>query len=603
MTNIRILLYIMSRIGLRLSLVLLLALMGQATLGAQTPQADKASLYYYRAARAASNEQAEAALALYRYARRLDPTDPAIAYGLGLQYGQRQDLDKALPLLAQAYQADSNNRDYMQGYTMFLASLPERRPEAIAILERWLSTQLSDEEAQQYLASLYFRSGAYQKAIDLYDKVRAENTALYPEYARLTLMRARLYDILGDQAKARRELDELIARYPHESSAKVRAIDYLYTQERHTEAKSYLEQLARDPGISQTQLRSLYIPYYRATGDSIRWAEALRSELSDPQVEAKDKLGNWQTFLQLQARGDTLPEAYNWVFEQIIREHPDALEVQQSYAKQLMLQGKGERALSYLMDLRKTMPEVSEIWTDLLSILGDQKRYSELSEIALEARRALPSEWSIVYLGAMPYVMQNRMAEGRRYLEEALPLLEQEGANDYGLSVLYALLGDLYESHNRRQCYEYYDKALEYNDHNSEVLNNYAYFLALEGKELERAEQMAVRGLKVREDNHNLLDTYAWILYLRGRYSLAELYIGRAIDKAGDELSGVHLDHYGDILAAQGQTDKARPQWTKAIELYQKELKHKQEAKAKRKEISDLKAKIKRLEKLLKQQK
>lgn len=587
-----------------LSLVFgLLATQVPTPLLAQAPQPDKASLYYYRAARAASNEQYEAAMALYRYAQRLDPSDPAIAYGLGLQYGQRQDLDRALPLLRQAYQADSSNRDYMQAYTMFLATVPDKRQEAISILEQWISSNLNDEEAQQYLASLYFRSGAYQKAIDLYGKVRAENTALYPEYARLTLMRARLYDVLGDKARSRAELDEMIQRYPYEPSGKARAIDYLYTQERQTEAKSYLEQLAKDDGVSQTQLRSLYIPYYRATGDSIRWAEALRSELKDPQIEAKDKLDNWQTFLQLKARGDTLPEDYNWVFEQIIREHPDALEVQQAYAKQLMLQGKGERALSYLMDLRKTMPEEREVWTNLLSILGDQKRYSELTNIALEARRALPSEWTIAYLGVMPYVMQDRMAEGRRYLEEALPLLEQAGAVDYGLSVLYALLGDLYESHNRRRCYEYYDKALEYNDHNSEVLNNYAYFLALEGKDLERAEQMAVRGLKVQENNHNLLDTYAWILYLRGRYSLAELYIGKAIDQAGEELSGVHLDHYGDILAAQGQEEQARQKWTKAIELYQKELKLKQQAKAKSKELRELQGKIKRLEKLLKQQK
>lgn len=591
---------------LGLSIYILISAIGYTlygqTKGATTgrvPNKEKAALYYYRGAIAGSQDESRSAYYLYKYANRLDPQDPAIAHALSLQYVQRQEPDKALSLLRQAYAQDTTNRAIMQTYCTILANTSEKST-AIGILERWIDKNPSDEEVLQYLASLYFRASEYQKAIDLYGKIKQENKDLFGEFLRLSLIRTRLYDATNQHDKALGELDELIKAFPNEVYAKVRAVNYLYETEAYDEAKKYLTMLEQDPALSNSDLLALQIPYYRGVADSVRWENALRKELEDSNVPGEQKNEHWETYLRNKSVGDTLPEAYNWAFERIIDMHPEASTVQLSFAKTLKRQEKASRAIDLLLGLSKTSPEESEVWTELMSLLVEQERYQELQDLTPKAMEHHPSEWRIVYLGSAAYIMQNKMAEGRKYLEHTLPLLEEREADDYGLSVLYAMLGDLYEEHNRKRCYTYYDKALAYNENNAEVLNNYAYFLALEGKDLERAESMASRGLKVNKDNHNLLDTYAWILHLRGKHALAELYITKAIDEAGEELSGVHLDHYGDILQAQSKSDEARKQWTEALNLYQKELSKRKSDKASAKSRRELQEKIKRLQKLLK---
>ena len=73
-----------------------------------------------------------------------------------------------------------------------------------------------------------------------------------------------------------------------------------------------------------------------------------------------------------------------------------------------------------------------------------------------------------------------------------------------------------------RKCYDAYDRSLALRYDNAMVLNNYAYFLSLEGRDLERALAMAGRAIVLEENNPTYLDTYAWVLYRLGRYDEAK---------------------------------------------------------------------------------
>lgn len=585
-----------------LGLSLLCGVAPQAKAQSQAENQIKATQYYYRAMMAQSQEDTAEAVALLTYAHTLAPQDATIAYALGNIYMKERRLHKARPLLAQAYRSDSSNRDFMRDYAITLASI-DSGAKATQILEQWLRHDAGDEEVQQYLAKIYFRTSDYQKAIDLYEHLRDANKDLYSEYRRFALLRTRLYLASGERDKALAELRNLVQTFPYEHSAKLSASEMLMEQNMYTEAKGYIDALEREGNIGKQELRRLYIPYYREVGDSTRWEQVLREELGDPQVAGSVKMKDWTTYLQNKSVGDTLPVAYNWVFDQIVAKHPDESETVLDYAKQLELQGLNDKSISLLRSLVKTAPELSEVWTHLMAQLVERKEYDELKALTEEGLKHHPREWRIAFLGMASYFMRSQNEEGRKYLERVLPKLEEAGAEDYGLSILYGTLGDTYEEHNRKRSYEYYDKALELNEDNADVLNNYAYYLALEGKELEKAEHLALRGLKVRKDNANLLDTYAWVLYLRGNYSLANLYIRKAIDSSQDDVSATLLDHYGDILRAEGKVGEAKEQWQKAIELYQAELKAKIEDKASKKEQREIERKIKRLREQIKKMK
>ena len=109
-----------------------------------------------------------------------------------------------------------------------------------------------------------------------------------------------------------------------------------------------------------------------------------------------------------------------------------------------------------------------------------------------------------------------------------------------------------------------YEKALSYNASNIPVLNNYSYFLAMEGRDLDKAERMSAQTVKAEPDNATYLDTYAWIFFKQGNYSLARIYLQNALDKT-KEPSAELFEHYGDILFMLGEVDEAVTYWQRQV--------------------------------------
>ena len=99
------------------------------------------------------------------------------------------------------------------------------------------------------------------------------------------------------------------------------------------------------------------------------------------------------------------------------------------------------------------------------------------------------------------------------------------------------------------------------------ALNNYAYFLAVEGIELDKAERLSARAVKYEPENATYLDTYAWVYFKKGEYSLALTYIKAAFAYSEGEESAELYEHYGDILFMNGMHEEALPNWEKALEL------------------------------------
>ena len=79
--------------------------------------------------------------------------------------------------------------------------------------------------------------------------------------------------------------------------------------------------------------------------------------------------------------------------------------------------------------------------------------------------------------------------------------------------------------------------------------------------ELRKADKMMARAIELEPNNVNLLDTYAWVFFMRGDYKSARFYLERALSY---EQSGVVYDHYGDVLYKIGQREKAMAMWKKA---------------------------------------
>jgi tetratricopeptide (TPR) repeat protein len=116
------------------------------------------------------------------------------------------------------------------------------------------------------------------------------------------------------------------------------------------------------------------------------------------------------------------------------------------------------------------------------------------------------------------------------------------------------------------EAYAAYDSALVYNPDNIGALNNYAYYLSIERRDLDRAAEMSFKTVKAEPQNPTYLDTYAWILFEQKNYGQARIYIDQALKAIGDETDGneVILEHAGDIYSKIDEREQAVNLWKQA---------------------------------------
>lgn len=132
-----------------------------------------------------------------------------------------------------------------------------------------------------------------------------------------------------------------------------------------------------------------------------------------------------------------------------------------------------------------------------------------------------------------------------------IPLAAGQG-NKEKLLEAWSIIGDLKHSQGfSKTAYQAYENALAVDPNYAPVLNNYAYFLCLEGKKLRKAEKMSAITIRDNPDNATYLDTYAWILHLLKRDAEAKPYLKHAMIFGGRDSKDV-LQHYADILRALG---------------------------------------------------
>ena len=142
-----------------------------------------------------------------------------------------------------------------------------------------------------------------------------------------------------------------------------------------------------------------------------------------------------------------------------------------------------------------------------------------------------------------------------------------------------------------------YERAITLNPHNFMAMNNFAYHLAVADSALDRAEHYSALAVKSDPENATYLDTYAWVFFRKGEYTLARQYIDAVLrifnakseeseaeggepDESGVISADVY-DHAGDIYFMTGDRAAAVDYWKKAAaldpdnELIAKKVKHK----------------------------
>jgi Flp pilus assembly protein TadD len=98
-------------------------------------------------------------------------------------------------------------------------------------------------------------------------------------------------------------------------------------------------------------------------------------------------------------------------------------------------------------------------------------------------------------------------------------------------------------------------KAIELNPQNAPALNYLGYTWAEMGVQLDEAEKLIVRALKIEPNDGFFIDSLGWVYFQRGEYAKAVEQLERAVELTVDD--PVIIEHLGDAYEKIGRTEQA----------------------------------------------
>lgn len=200
---------------------------------------------------------------------------------------------------------------------------------------------------------------------------------------------------------------------------------------------------------------------------------------------------------------------------------------------------------------------------DFVEFLMYAEDWKALSEEGRKAFERFPEETTFLEMAS---VGDYNLKEFDKVLEICNKVLEVAPNDSSKTLRAWSTIGDIWhQKGDSKKSYKAYEKALKINPDYVYVLNNYAYYLSQEGKNLKKAYAMSKKTVEAEPDNSTYLDTFGWILYLQGKPLEAKPFFKHAMLYGGKE-SAVVMDHYAEVLFALKEYDLAFLYWNMALQ-------------------------------------
>lgn len=512
---------------------------------------------------------------LLKHAADIDSTSAPVLFSLAEWYERGGDKQNALRLTVHASRLDPNNLWYGLKEGSLLKKL-QRPEEAIATYERLLRAHPDDMQVCEQLINLYGQTGNARQCLRILNHVEElEGTDL-----QLTIQKLYVYMQLEEPDSAYAAMQQLVDLHPYDVAYRIVQGDFLLQTGRIEDAKACYDAVS-EMDKNNAMLYVSLANYYTAVGDEARADTMARAAMTHPQLDLDRKIDLLTDYLKhtLQTRLETLEPgaqrseltseeheaAIDSLFAAVSAQHPTEPEPYELHAEYLVAVGQDSLAQQRFRDAVDLKPSEQRYWTAYLQAINAREDTVLLRRASKEAQEIHPDLlMTYIYLSQLD-IAQGRNEEAQAEYRTALTQIPE--GQKVQRSAIYGYIGDLYQHMAQMDsAYAYYDIALECYPENINVLNNYSYFLALEGKHLDRAERMMGTVIRLKPDEATYLDTYAWVYFKQGNYTLAKFYQKRAID-ASDEESATLLEHYGDILSCSGDRKGALKYWKRAAEL------------------------------------
>lgn len=526
----------------------------------------KFDIFFLEAVRQKEKGEFAAAYDLYRHCLEIQPHASAVRYELA-QFYETAGKDSLTQVnLEEAVALEPDNYWYLQALgDLYLKEKQTER--AIAVYESIAARYPERESALLGLLQIYTDRSDYQNAINTLSKLET----LEGPSEQMTMEKVRLYLLMKKNDLAYKEVRELCDKNPN---------DFRY---RNLLASLYIDNGDVDNGMkilggilqadsANYSAHLTLASYYEKAGNDSLYKKEVNTVLLNPDLDSDTRLNIMRSLIaKSEQKGGKDSTRILALFKEQLKMKQDNADLPMLCAQYMALRKMPQTTIQPVLEqILAIAPDNVPARLQLLSYYAKPEAsdsdYRQIVKICTAAIAYNPDELPFYYYLSVAYSQTDRRKEAVKNLEAGTKHITAK--SDAGMvSDLYGMLGDLYfQEKDRRKAYSAYDSSLVYKDDNIMVLNNYAYYLSLYKERLDKAEEMSYRTVKSEPNNFTYLDTYAWIQFVKGKYTQAHIYIDQALKNGGDKHSGI-VEHAGDIYAKLNKMSQAVDYWKKALKL------------------------------------
>lgn len=485
-----------------------------------------------------------------------DPDNDAAHYYLGLSEFCLKNLDEAETELKTASKLDSANFWYRYRLAM-VYSATDRKELTISIYEKLLKDFPKKNDLYYNLIDLYLSDNQSDKALETLSQIEA----VFGKNDATAMTRFQLLGRLGRQQEAYESLEEYNKEY---SSPQVLSVlgDYQMSMYNDSLALRYYDEaLDISPGFAPALLGKAEA--LRVTRQYDSYFSVINKFLSDDAIPAEGKCDYLKAVMQ---RSDpmflkTFMPRVDSMINNAVAAHPKDSAMLLTAGIYYFGTDRDAEALGYLRENMDMYPESLSAAANYMEVLMYTRDWDSLATESEAAFRKFPQETAFLELSSMAHYNKG---EYDKVLDNCSTILATAGGDSLKCLTAYSTMGDMYHQlGDNKKAYKAYDSALAINPEYAPVLNNYAFYLSMEGRKLKKAAAMSKVTVDQEPDNPTYLDTYAWILYLQGKPEEAKPYFKHAMLYGGKD-SVVILDHYAEVLYALKEYDLAMVYWNQA---------------------------------------
>jgi len=253
-----------------------------------------------------------------------------------------------------------------------------------------------------------------------------------------------------------------------------------------------------------------------------------------------------------------LPEAEK-LFRKLLEKYPNDPRLNFATSDVLLNTGRGKQALGLLQDQLQKAPGNQAM---RFAVASTALRTGDFQVADSEFRKLIevqPKNFELYMRLGETLRQQGRMQQAIEMLRRGQALAPADAMANLQLGLTYEAAG------MRREAVPLYENVLKANSNNAVALNNLAYLLAEDGRDLDRALTYATRAKQQVPDNDSVSDTLGWV-YLKKKLADNALVIFKDLAKKDPKNSQFRY-HLGMALFLKGDLPGAKLNLQAAITL------------------------------------